>query len=266
MKKEIWIFNGDTPATTSSSITAIKQLLNNMVDTSITIKEKDALTFQQTTLAFLLRTVALIIIPGGAGQAIYRQLGPLGNQKIKAYVHAGGNYLGICAGAYYGASETQFEIGRGEPYEISSDTDAALGFYPGIAYGSAYGVGEFIYHSESGARIANLGVSQNLISVSKDDKEENIPVYFNGGCYFNKTFPAVEILARYTDIENTPAAIMKCRHGKGIAILSSVHFEYNTITIDNSYASQCKFIDETLKLHKKKREQLVRAILKQLKL
>lgn len=259
MKKEIWIFNGGTPATASSSLTAIKQLLNNIVGTNITIKEKHALAFQQTTLEFFLRTVTLIIIPGGAGQAIYRQLGPLGNHKIKAYVHAGGNYLGLCAGAYYGASETQFEVGRGKPYEIPSDTDAALGFYPGIAHGSAYGVGEFIYHSEAGARIAH-------ICVGKDNKEENIPVYFNGGCFFNETYSTVEILACYANIENNPAAIVKCQHGKGTAILSGVHFEYNTITIDKTYASQCKFIDETLSLHKKKREQFVRELFKQLKL
>jgi biotin--protein ligase len=255
MKQEIWILNGGTPATVSSSLNAIKQCLLSIFDASVIIKEKKGSSLQQATLEFLLSTVALIIIPGGAGQAIYRQLGPLGNQKIKAYVHAGGNYLGICAGAYYGASETQFEVGRGEPYEIASDTDAALGFYPGIAHGVAYREGEFIYHSESGARIANICVNQDLISFDKFNKEKNIPIYFNGGCYFSDAtrYETVEILARYADIDDAPSAIVKCQYGNGTAILSGVHFEHNAISIDSQHASKCELINKSLNTNKKNR-------------
>lgn len=258
MKKEIWIFNGGLPATVDSSIIAIKDTLNDYYRDTFVIKEQSSIAFQKATPEILINTVALIIMPGGAGQAIYKQLGEQGNQTIKNYVKSGGRYLGICAGAYYGAEETKFEIGRGEPYEINSDTNAALGFYPGIAHGVAYEVGVFIYQSEAGARIAKLSTSKK--------SERNIAVYFNGGCYFvdAENRPNTKIIARYADLDRQPAAIVQCQYGNGIAILSGVHFEYRNIMIDHDYADKCIAINNALNAEQKKREQFVHALLMQL--
>ena len=258
MKKEIWIFNGGLPATVDSSVIAIKDTLNNYYCDTFVIKEQPGIVFQKAAPEELINNVALIIIPGGAGQAIYKQLGEQGNQKIRNYVKSGGRYLGICAGAYYGAQETKFEIGRGKPYEINSDTNAALRLYPGIAQGVAYGVGAFIYQSEAGARIAKL-------SVSKESKA-NIAVYFNGGCYFVDTenTPSTKVIAHYADLNKQPAAIVQCQYGNGMAILSGVHFEYGNIMTDHNYADKCIAINNTLDAGQEEREQFVRALLMQL--
>jgi glutamine amidotransferase-like uncharacterized protein len=47
---------------------------------------------------------------------------------------AGGSYLGLCAGAYYGSSRVVFEPGT--PLEVIGDRE--LAFFPGIARGAAY--------------------------------------------------------------------------------------------------------------------------------
>ena len=92
-----------------------------------------------------------------------------------------------------------------------------LAFYPGCASGPAYGLGHFSYESKAGARPASIrwkgGVS---------------PVYFNGGCLFEEPelYPSVTVLARYDDLAETPAAVVKCAVGKGEALLCGVHPEY----------------------------------------
>lgn len=258
MKQEIWIFNDGTPATTISSAVAITQYVKRLYQDKFILKQQNGLAFQNISLQALSKKVALIIIPGGAGQAIYKNLGEEGNQKIKAYINDGGHYLGICAGAYYAARETQFEVGRGEPYEIKSDTNAALGFYPGIARGSAYGIGHFIYNSAAGAHLANVNITGNC--------HETIMTYFNGGCYFYaaKSIPNIEILAYYADFNPRLPAIVKCEYGKGRAILSGVHFEYDEIKVDLDYVDKCVFINKALHENKKAREQFVRMLFKRL--
>lgn len=160
----------------------------------------------------------LLIIPGGRETPYSEDLQEKGGQRIKDFVAAGGSYLGICAGAYYAASRIIFEKGHPE-HEII--TERSLGLYSGEAEGPAYGLGKFQYQSEEGARTA-------LIKRS-DAKDLTIPTYFNGGCWFHshQEDNNTQIIARYADIENEPAAIISCQYGKGRVCLSGVHFEYD---------------------------------------
>lgn len=50
------------------------------------------------------------------------------------FVHSGGSYLGLCAGAYFGCSRVVFEPGT--PLEVVGDRE--LAFFPGIARGAAF--------------------------------------------------------------------------------------------------------------------------------
>ena len=51
--------------------------------------------------------------------------------------------------------------------------------------------------------------------------------YYNGGCAFrwSPDLNACQVLARYHDLVDKPAAVVECAVGKGKAILSGVHFE-----------------------------------------
>lgn len=64
----------------------------------------------------------------------------------------GGKFLGICAGAYYGSCEVKFETEG--PLEVVGKRE--LQFFPGTAYGPAYGLRKFCYENNSGAQIATL--------------------------------------------------------------------------------------------------------------
>ena len=218
----------------------------------------------------------LFIMPGGRARPYYLSLGaswkadavPLGqmrelkeigvgNNRIKNFVEKeGGQYLGICAGAYYGANKTVFE--RGGELEVLDE--GALKFFKGTAEGPAYGLGKFDYNSEAGAEIAEIR-SQKIPSCN------NLTVYFNGGCFLHSegevTSPE-NILAYYNNIDSAPtttttnistntttttatttttvilpakhnektpfAAMVENQVGLGTAILSGVHFEHSSLS------------------------------------
>lgn len=161
------------------------------------------------------KNTRLLIFPGGRDVPYHNILKGDPNRQIKEFVQDGGVYLGICAGGYYGASFVEFE--KGHPLEVVGGRE--LGFFSGVAKGPAYGPGFFSYRSQKGARIARL----NLCGFAQ------LSSYYNGGCIFvhAESNPTASVIARYADIQGQPAAIIKCKAGKGIAILSGVHPEYS---------------------------------------
>lgn len=159
----------------------------------------------------------LLIFPGGRDIPYHNALKGSGNDSIKDFVNSGGNFLGICAGGYYGSALIEFE--KNGPLEVIAERE--LKFFPGIARGPAYGLGKFNYRNEEGAQIAKINL-MSCLSVQ-------MAAYCNGGCAFLEAekYHPVSVLARYADIEEQPAAIIKCNVGNGLAILSGVHPEYS---------------------------------------
>jgi glutamine amidotransferase-like uncharacterized protein len=157
---------------------------------------------------------SLLIMPGGRDVPFHLALQGEGNRRIRKYVENGGSFLGICAGAYYGCGQVEFDLGM----ELEVAGSRELAFFPGIARGPAYGPGTFRYRSEFGARAAHI---------SNDLDEGTLKCYYNGGCYFVEAerYSHVKIISRYLDIESHPAAIIEIPVGKGKVILSGVHIE-----------------------------------------
>lgn len=160
----------------------------------------------------------LLIIPGGQDVYYHKLLKGVPNQRIRSFVEKGGVYIGICAGAYYGCSSLEFDVGH--PLEVVGKRE--LGFFSGVARGPAYGYGTFCYKSEKGGQVSKLKLQDESISYA----------YFNGGCYFDsfKENEKVSVLASYVDIANEPAALIKAEVGKGHAILCGFHPE---VSADN---------------------------------
>lgn len=177
------------------------------------LKQYSVTRVNRKTLADHLPSASLLVMPGGRDIPYHENLKGELNRKIRTFVEEGGRYLGLCAGGYYGSSFVEFE--KGNALEVVGERE--LGFFPGKASGPAYGNGIFRYNSESGSRIAQL-----------DWNGKRVGVYYNGGCLFADadSYENIEVLARYADLPDTPAAIIKCTVGKGIAILSGVHPEY----------------------------------------
>lgn len=176
-------------------------------------------------------TCALLVFPGGADLGYCRVLNGAGNRTIAQYVRRGGAYLGFCAGGYYGSRRCEFEVGNPALEVVGS---RELAFFPGTCRGGAFK--GFEYHSEKGARAANISVSKGAFDDSESLPDE-FRCYYNGGGVFvdadklASESSNVQILAEYTgdiDVESGAAkpAIVYCKVGEGCAILTGPHPEY----------------------------------------
>ena len=152
----------------------------------------------------------IFVIPGGEDEDYHKDLGKIGCQKIREFVSAGGTYIGICAGAYFGARCVEFA--KGTSMEVIGDRN--LAFFNGTAVGPI--LKPYSYDDNSGACAAKIALQNS----------QEIYIYYNGGCAFTPepTDENIEVIGRYSEKENLPA-ILKCKFGKGQAILSGVHFE-----------------------------------------
>lgn len=194
---------------------------------------------------------ALLVIPGGRDTYYQKKLSGKGNARIRKWVHEGGTFLGICAGAYYGCHSIEFE--RGTPLEITAPRE--LCFFPGVARGPAYGTGLFSYSDESGACLSSL-----KWEACGSTKEKVLLSYFNGGCTFVdvKRHANTRVLASYADLEGAPPAIIECMVGDGKAILSGVHPEFLGDQLIPSPVKESLIKGESL------RQELFRALLERL--
>lgn len=153
--------------------------------------------------------VKLFIMPGGADLYYCEKLNGAGNRMIRSYVENGGNYLGICAGAYYACDN--IEWAKGTDKEISGPRE--LKFYGGTATGP---VNELI-QGLNNSWLASTTISTDILSTS---------VYYEAGPLFAEPKAATEkVIARYGSLPGQPPAIVENQIGKGRVILSSPHIE-----------------------------------------
>lgn len=166
------------------------------------------------------KQTALIIFPGGKDLPYHEALQGEALKQIRRFIENGGKYLGICAGAYFGCEQIEFE--KGGPLEVLGKRD--LCFFPGKAIGPAYGLNKFSYTQETGACLAQLNFTSK--SPSYDAK-----IYFNGGCSFELPQENLSIkpIACYTNLPDQPLAIIQCQIGEGLALLSGVHPEFSAL-------------------------------------
>ncbi len=174
---------------------------------------------------------ALLIMPGGADIPYTKALNGKGNQKIRSYVENGGSFLGICAGSYYSGAFVDFA--KGTPLEVEGARE--LAFFPGIVRGPI--LAPYDYQTLSGVRAAKIlwNGTQSFL------KDTVFTVYYNGGGYFVDAAEEKKatVLAFY-NIEEKAPAIIECRVGRGRAILTGVHFEFDPRLLDpdNCYMKQ----------------------------
>jgi biotin--protein ligase len=175
-------------------------------------------------------TCALLVFPGGADLGYCRVLNGAGNHSITQYVRRGGAYLGFCAGGYYGSRRCEFEVGNPE-LEVAGSRE--LAFFPGTCRGGAFK--GFEYHSERGARAAEISVLKDAFPES-ESLPDGFRCYYNGGGVFVDAgklaadSSAVQVLAEYAEdlaVEPgaTKAAMVYCKVGEGAAILTGPHPE-----------------------------------------
>ena len=156
----------------------------------------------------------LLIVPGGADLYFCEKLNGQGNAAIRAYIENGGAYLGICAGAYYGCFYVDW---AGDEPDQAIQGRRELGLINAVARGP---VRKFLQESDLEASWqAATQLETNL------DSPDTVTVLYEGGPVFECDDPEAEILARYSQLEKRPPAIIAKQFGKGYAVLSSPHIE-----------------------------------------
>lgn len=161
---------------------------------------------------------ARAIIIGGGTAANYRSsLSDRGCENIRDFVRGGGVYVGICAGAYFGADTVDFAT---DSFGGGIHAKRNLKFFPGVAKGPMV---PYKSGSRSGERAQNVHIQMGT------EEGYDFYSYYNGGGTFltAETTPEVEVWGKYMDHEEQPA-IIRCNFGSGYAILSGVHFEFDS--------------------------------------
>lgn len=174
-------------------------------------------TPQQVTEEEWEKKTALFILPGGSDLPYAESLNGKGNEKLRNYVEGGGAFLGICAGSYYAGSSVDFA--KGSAIEVKGERELAL--FPGTVRGPI--LCDYVYGTHEGARAAKI--------YSTFGEKEEYTIFYNGGGYFEVPAKNTLVLATY-DREKAYPAIIECSYGKGVAILSGVHIEYDFQRLD----------------------------------
>jgi len=179
------------------------------------------------------KNAALLIMPGGADIPYTKKLNGEGNKIIREYVENGGNYLGLCAGAYYASSFVEFD--KNGELEVLGARE--LAFFPDKAIGPI--LAKYDYKTNSGARAALL-----KLDIPDENDFNSLRVYYNGGGYFRNAdaYKNINILAYYhieKDDDYLPA-VVEIKHNIGTVILSGVHFECSSklLNVNDSYETK----------------------------
>lgn len=151
------------------------------------------------------RKAVLIAIGGGRDSAYHALLQGVGNQKIRRFVKNGGLYVGICAGAYYASSSFVFA----EPRICAT---RQLRFFKGQSVGP---------------HIGSFGTATACKTFVKEGDRVLRLFYHAGGCFQDaQEQKNVTVHAWYDQMHQFPSVI-ECKVGKGRALISGVHFEYD---------------------------------------
>ncbi|RMD84493.1 MAG: hypothetical protein D6808_06915 [Candidatus Dadabacteria bacterium] len=244
--KAICIYSGEGVGERSldSAVSSFKESFEDLPIKLITPKEVIDGKWKNDCLIF--------VMPGGADIPYLNALAGKGNKEIAAFVHDGGKYLGFCAGAYYACKEIEFEKGTG--LEVVGERE--LKFFPAKAVGPAYGIGTYCYDKPIDSRLSPVIELSSSVTYN---------IYYSGGCYFEgaERFTTVSIIARYSDIEGMPAAVVECTVGKGKALLSGVHPEFSH-SIVAKYASDRPSLIKEMEIIEKRRKEFFESLIKRL--
>ncbi|MBN1534460.1 MAG: hypothetical protein JXA20_17430 [Spirochaetes bacterium] len=168
-----------------------------------------------------LRSLEVLVFPGGSGEGQLRSLGMRGAKMVRAFVRRGGGYVGICAGAYLARSSWP---GRKE---------RVLGLVPLVLADGGLGW-------DRGAGIVAVSVSPagGELLPELDGIGTVFSHYHNGPVLVppaaNHTGGIDELMTFITDIARPGSAgtgtrgrpfLLRSRFGKGTVILASGHPE-----------------------------------------
>ncbi len=200
--KKVLIYNDE--GTNQSSLKAIESQLDKMTFTSKMVNSHYLKTKNWE------KKTHLLIMGGGENRFWELSLGMEGMLRIANFVRRGGRYLGICAGAYFAASQSIFCQNGAQTIKKSRP----LAFYQGTATGPINRSSNYL------SLQAALAAKVDLLS------QEGI-CYYQGGCSFDihEDTPTTKVLGRYQQ-PYEGSCIISCQVEEGKAVLCGLHPEF----------------------------------------
>lgn len=194
-----------------SSAQAIQMQLSTMLGNKVSIRIVDSNFLRHTAWE---KDTSALVMGAGVCSTWEQLLQEDGMRKIYNYVFNGGRYLGICAGAYFGAAYSQFCL-IGQAPLIKK---RPLSFYIGHA------IGPIIATDDELAPQAALALRVELVQNSAIKLGY---CYYLGGPTFDilQSSYLTEVLLRYTAPFTGSAAISNTV-GFGRAVLCGLHPEF----------------------------------------
>ena len=160
--------------------------------------------------------VLAFVMPGGRATPYLEKLKMQGNQAISHYVASGGQFLGICAGAYYASRKVYFET---DIKELSIIQECGLNILDAETVGTLYkelNISPYTkdFNSISAVRIRWLADKQCYTAC------------YHGGPYFRLNHQSnITVLAEYDLPKRHLPAIIMQDYGKGKVIGCGLHIE-----------------------------------------
>lgn len=176
--------------------------------------------------AFSVKHVTAFFMPGaGPNGEADKRLGLDGMAAIRDYVRKGGLFFGTCAGAYYASSRLEWQNDIPTQQRIKT---SLLDLFNGTTAGP---IRTIMMRGTDKTYNPYKAVATPVIFYD-DKREVQLKALYQGGpIYCQNTIdndPTIEILARFTALENYPPCILKKNVGMGHIVLSSIHAEVST--------------------------------------
>lgn len=241
LMKHIYVYNdyGSSEFSVKELINCFKSVYNNKLNIE-TIKGEDILNGKLTKNGLEDLKSTILCFGGGFDLGYMKSLnGAVGCGKIKEFVNLGGNYLGICAGAYFATDYVEFDLNG----KLEVKGERGLNFLNAKSIGPINKL--FKYNSDDEAVAIKIKFNDSYF---EDLSKLDYFLYLNGGPYFlfnhESSLNCVKVLANYKneildhsetmiDASNQPA-IVESLVGNGKCLLSGVHFEFDVNHLDMS--------------------------------
>ncbi|HEY2735281.1 MAG TPA: BPL-N domain-containing protein [Polyangiales bacterium] len=156
-----------------------------------------------------------VAMPGGADAPYAERLNGRGNASILRYLHAGGGFFGVCAGAYYACARISFE-----PSTLGAITGSReLALFRGTAFGS-------LHDLAAPYSLDHLHCAEVARVYAPNDASVLRALYWGGPELVPDLGTRYRPLLHYVRGDGRPSLAAVCVEvGRGRAVLTGVHAE-----------------------------------------
>ncbi len=151
----------------------------------------------------------IICFPGGDMYRYSQNLSDEGFEKIRKFVENGGNYVGVCGGAYFSSKKI---IWQGNQIPMTT-----LGIFDGTTEGT---IDEIVPYPQMD--MCKVVITDNTHPITKEISKDQWILYY-WGPVLKPNNTEIQVLGKY-DAVNLPA-IIAFEHGKGKVFITGTHPE-----------------------------------------